>query len=86
MSTATAKRVAVVGGGISGLAAAHRLLKLDPSLQVTLYEASDRLGGILQTEQLGEFLIEKSADNFVTNVPGAVELCKELGIDEAADE
>jgi oxygen-dependent protoporphyrinogen oxidase len=82
MSTATARRVAVVGGGISGLAAAHRLLKLDPSLSVTLYEASDRLGGILQTEQLGEFLIEKSADNFVTNVPGAVELCKELGIEE----
>ncbi|MGC3971650.1 MAG: protoporphyrinogen oxidase [Pirellulales bacterium] len=82
MSTATSKRVAVIGGGISGLAAAHRLLKLDPSLQVTLYEASDRLGGILQTEQLGEFLIEKSADNFVTNVPGAVELCRELGIED----
>ena len=43
------RRVAVIGGGISGLAAAHRLVTLDPASDLTLFEASDQLGGILQT-------------------------------------
>ncbi len=75
------RRVAVIGGGISGLAAAHRLVTLDPTIELTLFESSDRLGGILQTERRDGYLLERSADNFVTNVPGAVELCRELGIE-----
>ena len=47
-----AKRVVIVGGGISGLAAAHRLVELGlPPAQVTLLEAGTRLGGIIETEQ-----------------------------------
>jgi oxygen-dependent protoporphyrinogen oxidase len=72
--------VAVVGGGISGLAAAHRLVELDPAIDVALFEASDRLGGILQTTREGGFLIEHSADNFITDVPWAVELCDRIGL------
>ena len=75
------RRVAVIGGGISGLAAAHRLVTLDPTIELTLFESGDRLGGILQTERQDGYLVERSADNFVTNVPGAVELCRELGIE-----
>ncbi len=72
-------RVAVIGGGISGLAAAHRLMELAPQLPVTLFEASDRLGGVLQTTRRDGYLLDHSADNFITNVPWALELCRRIG-------
>ena len=79
-----AARFAVVGGGISGLAAAHRLAELchgrgePPSLIVL--EASDRFGGVIRTERSGERLIEAGADSFLTTKPGGVELCERLGL------
>ena len=63
------KHVVVIGGGITGLAAAHRLSELDRSVKITLLEASDRLGGVLSTVHHDGFLIERSADNFITNIP-----------------
>lgn len=75
-----ARRIAVIGGGISGLAAAHRLIELAPKPRLTLFEASDRLGGVLQTERSEGYLLEHSADNFITNVPWAVELCRRVGL------
>ena len=80
-STATPRQVAVVGGGIAGLAAAHRLGELDPTIQVSLFEASKRLGGVLQTVHRDGFLLERSADNFLTNVPWAVDLCRRIGFE-----
>lgn len=74
------KHVSVIGGGISGLAAAHQLLKLDPSLDVTVYESSSRLGGVIKTTEKDGFLIEGAADNFITTSPTAIELCKDLGL------
>src|SRR5688572_25296313 len=44
------RRVAIIGGGISGLAAANRLREVDPTAEITLFEASNRLGGVLQTD------------------------------------
>lgn len=73
-------RVAVIGGGISGLATAHRLTELDPKLSVTLLERSDRLGGVLDTHRDDGFLLERGADNFITNVPWGVDLCQRLGL------
>jgi len=73
-------RVAVVGGGISGLAAAHRLIELDPSIRLTLLESRARLGGVLSTLHEGDFQIEQSADNFITTVPWALDLCNRLGL------
>jgi oxygen-dependent protoporphyrinogen oxidase len=81
MTASRPKRVAVVGGGMSGLAAAHRLTTLEPSLEVVLFEASPRLGGVIQTERRDGYLVERSADNFVTNFPWGVDFCRELGID-----
>lgn len=75
------RRIAIVGGGISGLAAAHRLTTIAPDIEVALFEASDRVGGIVQTVRRGGYLIEQSADSFVTNVPWGLELCRELGIE-----
>ncbi|MCA1821350.1 MAG: NAD(P)-binding protein, partial [Pseudonocardia sp.] len=47
-------RVAVVGGGISGLAAAYRLRTLlGPAAEIVLIEGSRRLGGALRTVELG---------------------------------
>jgi oxygen-dependent protoporphyrinogen oxidase len=77
----SAPRVAVIGGGITGLAAAHRLHELDPSLDVTLFEASSRLGGAIETDQADGFLLERSADSFITEPADARELCRRIGFE-----
>jgi oxygen-dependent protoporphyrinogen oxidase len=75
------RQVVIVGGGITGLAAAHRVRELDPAAQVTLIEGSPRLGGVLHTETVNGFLVERGPDNFITNVPMAVDLCRALGLE-----
>jgi oxygen-dependent protoporphyrinogen oxidase len=76
------KHVVIVGGGISGLAAAHRLVELGlPKTQITLIEASERLGGTLQTNQRDGFLIERGPDSFISEKPEAVSLAKRLGLE-----
>lgn len=75
-----ASRIAIIGGGVSGLAAAHRLTELAPQARVTLFEAGDHVGGVLQTERHDGYLLELSADNFITNVPWGVELCRRVGL------
>ena len=77
--TKPTKNIAVIGGGIAGLAAAYRLQQ---SAQVTLFEASDRLGGSLQTTNLDGYRIEHSADMFVSQPDDAVKLCRQLGIED----
>lgn len=77
------QRVVVIGGGISGLAAAHRLRELKPDCEIVLIEAGNRLGGVLDTVRRDGFLIEQSADNFITNVPWGVELCRRVGLGDA---
>ena len=76
------RQVAVVGGGITGLAAAHRLRELDPQVEVTLLESASRLGGVLETIRRDDFLIEGGADNFITQVPWAVDLCRRIGFQD----
>lgn len=75
------RRIAIVGGGITGLAAAHRLRELAPAAELTLFEASDRLGGVLGTHRADGYLFEQSADNFIVNVPWGLDLCRRLGIE-----
>jgi len=75
-------RVAVVGGGIAGLAAAHRLEALDPGAEVVLIERTERLGGKLMTERDAGFLVEGGADSFLTRKTRGVGLCEELGLAE----
>ena len=78
------RRVVVVGGGIAGLAAAHRLTELQNDnaldLEVALLEGSTRLGGAIATEQVGDFLVEAGPDSFITEKPWALRLCERLGL------
>src|SRR5579871_6629603 len=76
----TPKNIAVIGGGIAGLAAAHRLMEIAPDANVSLLEASDRLGGSLRTVERDGFIIEQGADSFITNVPWGVDLCRRVGL------
>lgn len=75
-------RIAIIGGGITGLAAAFRLHELLPRVQLALFEAAPRLGGVIDTVRVGDFLVERAADNFLTEQPAAVELCRQLGLAE----
>jgi len=72
---------AIIGGGISGLSAAFYLQKKFPEAAITVYESSERLGGVLKTVRNGNFLVEASADMFVTQPRSAIELCRDLGIE-----
>lgn len=75
------KRVVVVGGGITGLAAAHRLTELAPQLAVTLYEGDDRLGGKLRTTPFaGAAAVDEGADAFLARQPDAVGLAVRCGL------
>jgi len=64
------------------LAAAHRLTELEPTVRLTLFEASDRLGGVLKTTSQDGFLVEGGADNFITTAPWALDLCHRIGFSE----
>ncbi len=75
-----ARRIAVIGGGISGLAAAHRFRELAPQSRITLFEAGPRLGGVVSTVHRNGFQVEQSADNFITTVPWGLDLCQRLGL------
>lgn len=70
--------IVIVGGGISGLAAAYELSLA--RVPFTLLEASPRLGGLIRTEVVGDYVIDAGPDGFLVSKPGALELCRELGI------
>lgn len=75
-------RVAILGGGISGLAAAWYLHRQQPGVQVVVFESGTRWGGVIRTEHCDGFLVEHSADMLSTLEPWAVELCQQLGMAE----
>lgn len=76
------KRILILGGGISGLAAAHRLLELaGETFEMTLLEASKRLGGVIETELREGFLMEAGPDAFISEKPWALELARRLGLE-----
>lgn len=72
--------MAIIGGGISGLAATFRLHELAPEVELALFESRDRLGGTLNTVETDGFLIEESADNYLTDPPTILKLAERLGM------
>jgi len=70
--------VAVIGGGISGLSAAYELGKRKRS--VVVLERTERPGGVIQTERVGDLVIDAGPDALLVQKPAAVALCNELGL------
>ena len=73
-----------MGGGIAGLAAAHRVVELRREsgrpVEVTLLEAGSRLGGTIQTERADGFLLEAGPDSFISEKPWALALAERIGL------
>ncbi len=76
------RRVVVVGGGIAGLAAAHRLLR-EPGVEVRVLEAGAAPGGALATERVDGCLLERGPDCWLATKPAGIELCRALGLEAA---
>ncbi|MBS1802461.1 MAG: protoporphyrinogen oxidase [Acidobacteria bacterium] len=76
-------RVAIIGGGIAGLAAAYELEKARAAgtdVEYTLFESRDRLGGSLASETINGIVLERGPDSFLSEKPAGAELCRELGL------
>jgi protoporphyrinogen/coproporphyrinogen III oxidase len=77
------KRIAIIGGGISGLSAAFALeqhRRAGAPLEYVVYESSSRAAGALRTEHVDGCIVEAGPDSFLTEKPWAADLCRELGI------
>ena len=72
--------IAIVGGGIGGLATAYQLAS--DGVEFILFEASERLGGIVETVHRNGFIMECGPDSWVTEKPWARELAVELGLED----
>jgi oxygen-dependent protoporphyrinogen oxidase len=77
-------RIVIIGGGVSGISAAHRLVERSAQLmsppEIVLLEATSRLGGVIRTERREGFLLEAGPDSFISEKPEALELAKRLGL------
>ncbi len=72
-------RVAIVGGGIAGLGAAWECHR--QGVPVTVLDAQPRVGGVIRTDVVGPFVLDTGPDGFLVTKPGAIDLCRELGIE-----
>jgi oxygen-dependent protoporphyrinogen oxidase len=79
MTAGTRPRVLVLGGGIAGLAAAWECRR--QGVPVCVLEAQAQAGGVIRTETVGPFVLDTGPDAFLVSKPGAIQLCRELGID-----
>jgi len=79
----TAKRIAIIGGGISGLSAAFTLEQQRQAgvpIEYVLFESTSRLGGVLVTDHIAGCLVEAGPDSFLTEKPWAADLCRQIGL------
>jgi oxygen-dependent protoporphyrinogen oxidase len=76
------KRIAVIGGGISGLSAAFALegQRRAGAVEYVVYESSPTLGGVLRTEHIHGCIVEAGPDSFISEKPWAAHLCRALGL------
>ena len=79
------KKIIIIGGGIAGLATAFRIqreIKEGANLECILLEGSNHFGGKISTEKLDGFIIERGPDSFISQKPAAIQLCKQLGLED----
>lgn len=77
------KRIAIIGGGISGLTAAFILEEqkaADVPVDYVLFDSSSRFGGVIVTQRVEECLVEAGPDSFLTEKSWAADLCRKLGL------
>ncbi|MCF6173479.1 MAG: protoporphyrinogen oxidase [Campylobacteraceae bacterium] len=72
-------KIAIVGGGISGLATAFYIKKEKQEVEITLFEKEESLGGKMMTHEVEGFLFEEGSNGFLSNKPDTLELVKESG-------
>lgn len=77
--------VIIIGGGISGLAAALKLGRISPGLRATLLERERGIGGWIQTEHADGFTVEAGPDSFLSTKPVGVTLAREVGLGNCLD-
>ena len=76
------KHVVVIGAGITGLSAALRVLREPHPPRVTIFEAHDRIGGVIHASPFaGIAALDESADAFLTRTPAAIKLAKHVGLE-----
>ena len=75
------RRIAVIGGGVTGLAAAYEARARDADAEIVVHEASDRVGGKLWTTTFAGRAVDEGADAFLARVPWGLDLCRELGLE-----
>lgn len=84
MAESRRKRIAVIGAGVAGLAAAHRLSRLAArdgvALELTVLEGSTRAGGVVETVVRDGLVMERGPDSILTEKPRGIELCREIGL------
>jgi protoporphyrinogen/coproporphyrinogen III oxidase len=73
-------RVAVIGGGIAGLAAAQAIKSRDRSVDVVVLERGPRTGGHIRSDVVDGYLCESGPDGFLDNAPDTLRLVRELGL------
>src|SRR6202142_2142195 len=79
------KRIAIIGGGISGLSAAYTLEEKRKSgmpVEYVVFESSPRLGGVLVTDHVDGCIVEAGPDSFLTEKPWAADLCRQVGLED----
>ena len=77
--TMTAPRVVVLGAGIAGLSAAWECHR--HGIAATVLDVQARAGGVIRTDVVGDFVLDTGPDAFLVSKPGAMDLCRELGIE-----
>lgn len=78
-------RIVVIGGGISGLAAAFRIQEQLPAGEVLVLEAGSRLGGTIWTERRQGYQVELGPNGFLSSKSSTLRLCRDLGLSEALE-
>ena len=81
MASASRRGVVILGGGVTGLAVAHALIKAGEPYDITLLERESQLGGNIRTVRQGGFVLDGGPDSWVATKPHATLLAKSLGLE-----
>nr|SUN31861.1 Protoporphyrinogen IX oxidase, aerobic [Staphylococcus schleiferi] len=76
------KSVAIIGAGITGLSSAYFLKQQDPNIDVTIFEASNRPGGKIQSYRKDGYMIELGSESYLGRKTIMTELAKDIGLEQ----